>query len=146
MSTDIPLSHEAESLSHVSLFKRLDPFELEKLPVAVEQVNYKEGDTIFNQDDTGDALYVIDTGEVRLWVLDDDMKPVTLAEMGTGEFFGELAVLDRGARSTNATSLTNTELHRLSSDDFQFASHFLVIAAHIRHGNWTVLRRESAAG
>jgi uncharacterized membrane protein len=119
MSTDIPLSHEAESLSHVGLFKRLDAFELEKLALAVDQVNYKEGDTIFNQDDTGDALYVVDSGQVRLWVLDDDMEPVTLAEMGSGEFFGELAVLDRGARSTNATSITNTELHRLSSDDFQ---------------------------
>ncbi len=119
MSTDIPLSHEAESLSHVSLFKRLEPFELEKLALAVDQVNFKAGETIFNQDDTGDALYVVDSGEVRLWVLDDDVKPVTLAEMGNGEFFGELAVLDRGARSTNATSVTDTELHRLSSDDFQ---------------------------
>jgi CRP/FNR family transcriptional regulator, cyclic AMP receptor protein len=36
-----------------------------------------------------------------------------------GDFFGELAVLDRGARSTNATSITDTSLHRLSSDDFQ---------------------------
>jgi uncharacterized membrane protein len=85
----------------------------------VDQVSFKAGDTIFNQDDTGDALYVVDSGQVRLWVLDDDMKQVTLAEMENGEFFGELAVLDRGARSTNATSLTDTELHRLSSDDFQ---------------------------
>jgi uncharacterized membrane protein len=36
-----------------------------------------------------------------------------------GDFFGELAVLDRGPRSTNATAITDTELHRLSSDDFQ---------------------------
>ncbi|HEY9504275.1 MAG TPA: DUF1003 domain-containing protein, partial [Pyrinomonadaceae bacterium] len=33
--------------------------------------------------------------------------------------FGELAVLDRGPRSSNATAITDTELHRLSSDDFQ---------------------------
>src|SRR6185436_1950997 len=36
-----------------------------------------------------------------------------------GEFFGELAVLDRGPRSTNATATVETTLHRLSSDDFQ---------------------------
>ena len=119
MSAEVPLSHEAESLSHVALFKHLDASELEKLALAVDQVNFKAGATIFNQDDTGDALYVIDSGSVRLWVLDDDMEPVTLSEMESGDFFGELAVLDRGARSTNATATTDIELHRLSSDDFQ---------------------------
>jgi uncharacterized membrane protein len=52
-------------------------------------------------------------------VLDEDVKPVTLAELKNGEFFGELAVLDRGPRSTNATAISETTLHRLSSDDFQ---------------------------
>ncbi|HEX4899348.1 MAG TPA: DUF1003 domain-containing protein, partial [Pyrinomonadaceae bacterium] len=56
---------------------------------------------------------------VRIWVLDEDVKPVTLAELKPGDFFGELAVLDRGARSTNATAIVDSTLHRLSSDDFQ---------------------------
>lgn len=119
MSSEAPLSHEAESLSRVALFKRLEPSELEKLAEAVEQVNYKAGETVFNENDKGDALYVVDSGTIRLWVLDEDVKPVTLAELTSGEFFGELAVLDRGARSTNATAISDTELHRLSSDDFQ---------------------------
>jgi len=119
MSTEGPLSHEAESLSRVSLFKRLEPDELETLAAEVDQVNFKAGDTIFNESDKGDALYVVDSGSVRIWVLDEDVKPVTLAELKPGDFFGELAVLDRGARSTNATAIADTELHRLSSDDFQ---------------------------
>ncbi len=119
MSTEGPLSHEAESLSRVSLFKRLVPAELETLAAEVDQVNFNAGDTIFNESDKGDALYVVDSGSVRIWVLDEDVKPVTLAELKPGDFFGELAVLDRGARSTNATAIVDTELHRLSSDDFQ---------------------------
>ena len=39
--------------------------------------------------------------------------------MQPGQFFGELAVLDRGERSSSATAITDTHLHRLSSDDFQ---------------------------
>ncbi|HET6861912.1 MAG TPA: DUF1003 domain-containing protein [Pyrinomonadaceae bacterium] len=113
------LSHEAESLKRVALFKRLDAEELENLAAAVDQVNFKSGEIIFNESDRGDALYVIDSGSVRIWVLDEDIKPVTLAELKEGDFFGELAVLDRGPRSTNATAITDTELHRLSSDDFQ---------------------------
>jgi CRP/FNR family cyclic AMP-dependent transcriptional regulator len=119
MSTENPLSHEAKSLSRVALFKRLTPGEVEQLAQAVDQVEYKAEETIFNAQDTGDALYVVDTGSVRIWVLDEDVKPVTLAELKSGDFFGELAVLDRGARSTNATAIVDTQLHRLSSDDFQ---------------------------
>jgi len=119
MSPESSLSHEAESLSRVPLFKRLTPEELEQLAAEVDQVKYGPEETIFSEHDKGDALYVVDTGSVRIWVLDEDVEPVTLAELQSGEFFGELAVLDRGERSTNATSIGETELHRLSSDDFQ---------------------------
>ena len=119
MSTDINLSDEAESLSRVPLFKRLSAGELEQLAAEVAQVKFAPEETIFNEQDKGDALYVVETGSVRIWVLDEDVKPVTLTELKPGEFFGELAVLDRGPRSTNATAIEETTLHRLSSDDFQ---------------------------
>jgi len=119
MSTDVNPSDEAESLSRIPLFKRLTPDELEQLAKEVDQVKYEAEETIFNEQDRGDALYVVEEGSVRIWVLDEDVKPVTLTELKPGEFFGELAVLDRGPRSTNATAIVETTLHRLSSDDFQ---------------------------
>jgi len=119
MSPEIVLSERAESLSNVPLFRRLTPAELEQLAAEVDQVRFTGNETIFNEQDRGDALYVVDSGSVRIWVLDEDVKPVTLAELKPGEFFGELAVLDRGPRSTNATAIGDTVLHRLSSDDFQ---------------------------
>ena len=119
MAAEFALSEEAESLSRVPLFKRLTPEELEKLAEEVEQADFKAGEVIFNERDKGDALYVVETGVVQIWVMDEDVKPVTLAELKPGEFFGELAVLDRGERSTSATAVEDTHLHRLSSDDFQ---------------------------
>jgi CRP/FNR family cyclic AMP-dependent transcriptional regulator len=119
MSIDIIPSDEADSLSRIPLFKRLTPDELEQLAGEVDQVKYDADEIIFNEQDKGDALYVVEEGSVRIWVLDEDVKPVTLKELQPGEFFGELAVLDRGPRSTNATAMVETTLHRLSSDDFQ---------------------------
>src|SRR2546423_1775537 len=113
------LSEEAQSLARVPLFKRLEPHELEKLAEEIDQVNYPAGETIFNEHDRGDSLYVVETGAVRIWVYDEDVKEVTLAELKAGDFFGELAVLDRGERSSSATAIADTHLHRLSSDDFQ---------------------------
>jgi len=117
------LSDEAQSLARVPLFKRLEPHELERLAQEIDQVNYKAGETIFNEHDRGDALYILERGAVRIWVYDEDVKDVTLAELKPGEFFGELAVLDRGERSSSATAIVDSHLHRLSSDDFQ---HFLL--------------------
>jgi uncharacterized membrane protein len=119
LSLDQSLSAKAQSLARVTLFKRLERDELENLATQVDQVNFEPGETIFSENDKGDALYVVDSGSVRIWVLDEDAKPVTLTELKEGGFFGELAVLDRGPRSTNATAIDNTVLHRLSSDDFQ---------------------------
>src|SRR5712692_5497352 len=120
MSADLNnLSDEAQSLARVPLCKRLEAHELEHLAEEIDQVNYQAGETIFNEHDRGDALYVVEEGSVRIWVVDEDVNEVTLAELKPGEFFGELAVLDRGERSTNATAITDIHLHRLSSDDFQ---------------------------
>src|SRR6185369_16320992 len=146
------LSDEAQSLARIPLFKRLDAQELEKLAEEIDQVNYTAGATIFNEHDRGDALYILEEGHVRIWVYDDDVKPVTLAELKPGDFFGELAVLDRGERSSSATAITDIHLHRLSSDDFQ---NFLMehpdasidviceIAARMRQTNLLVSQRAS---
>jgi len=120
MSDDLTeLSDEAQSLARVPLFKRLEPDELEHLAEEIDQVNYAAGETIFNEHDRGDALYILEEGRVRIWVYDEDVKEVTLAELKPGDFFGELAVLDRGERSSSASAVTDIHLHRLSSDDFQ---------------------------
>ena len=119
MSTEFTkLSDEAQGLARVPLFKRLEPHELEHLAEEIDQVNYKAGETIFHEHDRGDALYVLEEGAVRIWVTDEDLEEVTLAELKPGAFFGELAVLDRGERSSSATAIVDSHLHRLSSDDF----------------------------
>src|SRR5215510_1628080 len=144
------LSDEAQSLARVPLFKRLEPHELERLAEEIDQVNYNAGETIFNEHDRGDALYILEEGAVRIWIYDEDVKEVTLAELKPGDFFGELAVLDRGERSSSATAITDIHLHRLSSDDFQ---QFLIdhpdtsidviceIAARMRQTNLLVTQR-----
>ena len=119
MSAISNLSEEAQSLARVPLFQRLEPHELEHLAEDLEQVNYRAGEVIFHEYDTGDALYVVEEGSVRIWVTDEDVQQVTLAELIPGQFFGELSVLDRGQRSSSASAIVDTHLHRLSSDNFQ---------------------------
>jgi len=112
------LSHEARHLAQIPLLHRLDQRELLKLAEEVDQVSFNSGDTIFRQNDRGDALYIVESGTVRIWVHDDDVKQITLSELKSGDFFGELSVLDQGERSANAMAVTDCVLHRLQRDDF----------------------------
>ena len=152
MSAISDLSEEAQSLARVPLFQRLEPHELEDLAQEIEQVNYKAGEIIFHEYDTGDALYVVEEGAVRIWVTDEDVKQVTLAELKPGQFFGEMSVLDCGPRSSSATAIVDTLAHRLSSDRFH---KFLLqhpdcaidviceVAARLRQTNLLVTQRAS---
>lgn len=119
MSPEVTRSEEAQSLSQIPLFGNLDRTELETLAELVDQIPFKAGEAIFHERDHGDALYVIEKGAVRIWVHDEDVQEVTLSELKPGDFFGELAVLDSGERSANATAMVDSTLHRLRRDDFQ---------------------------
>lgn len=118
MSSNTNLSDEARHLALVPLFRRLDDHELMKLAEEVDQVSFKSGEAIFHEYDQGDALYLVESGAVRIWVNDDDAQQITLSELKDGDFFGELSVLDKGERSANATAVSDCVLHRLRRDDF----------------------------
>ena len=118
MSSNTNLSDEARHLALVPLFRRLDDHELMKLAEEVDQVSFKSGEAIFHEYDQGDALYLVESGTVRIWVNDDDAEQITLSELKDGDFFGELSVLDKGERSANATATSDCVLHRLRRDDF----------------------------
>ena len=119
MPIESELSDEAQHLSQIPMFKQLDFQELENLAKCVDQVKYKAGEDVFHEHDRGDALYVVESGSIRVWVRDEDVQDITLSELKPGDFFGELSVFDGGERSANATAIVDTVLHRLSRQDFQ---------------------------
>src|SRR6185369_10227463 len=119
MPIESALSDEAQHLSQIPMFKQLDSLELENLANCIDQVTYRGGEDVFNEHDCGDALYIVESGSVRVWVRDEDVQDITLSELKPGDFFGELSVFDGGERSANATAIVDTVLHRLSRQDFQ---------------------------
>lgn len=118
MTSENRLSDEARHLALVPLFRQLNEHDLANLAEEVDQVFVKAGEAIFQAHNQGDALYIVESGGVRIWVHDDDVQQITLSELKPGDFFGELSVLDKGERSANATAITDSALHRLHRDDF----------------------------
>ena len=111
--------NEYLGLGAIPLFKKLSPEALEKIAGLMVKVSYKAGETIFLEHESGDALYVVGSGKVRIWVSDGDANDVTLSELEAGSFFGEMSVLDGGKRSANATAVLDSTLHGLHREEFE---------------------------
>ncbi|TNF46717.1 cyclic nucleotide-binding domain-containing protein [bacterium] len=80
---------------------------------------YSEGEVLFNEGDTGDCMYVIQLGKVRI-SKNTPTGEVVLADLGQGEIFGEMALFDKLPRSATATALEESRI--LSVDRKKFFS------------------------
>lgn len=111
---------EAQTTTNRSpLLPRLDEEGLAELVGLTSEVSFQAGDTIFREGESGETAYIILAGEVRIWTHDGDSRQVTLAMLGPNDFFGELAVLDGGARSASATAEQATRLGGLNKEQVE---------------------------
>ena len=109
---------DAATLRSVPLFSSLDSKATAELGEYLTIHDYPRSATIFRRGDPGDSMYLIDVGKVRISVTDADGAVVTLAELGAGDFFGEMAMLDGQGRSANAIATEDARLAKLTRDDF----------------------------
>ncbi|MFC6852114.1 Crp/Fnr family transcriptional regulator [Aquipuribacter hungaricus] len=84
----------------------------------MKAVELARGDRLFHEGDPGDALYVIETGKIRLARRAADGRENLLAILGPGEMFGELSLFDPGPRVATAVAVSNARVHSLTRDDF----------------------------
>ena len=88
----------------------------------VERRTYSAGQRIFNKEDEGDELFIIRRGIVRIVLPLEKDRYHILATFGRGNFFGEIAFLDRGRRSADAVADRDTDLFVISRKKFDEVS------------------------
>lgn len=106
------------SLSKIDLVRSLPPEEMEDVLVCVQPVQFPSGREIFRMGDKGDALYLIEKGRVSIVAGGSKDKVSTLAELGPGNSFGEMALLTGEPRSATAFAVTDTSLLRIDREHF----------------------------
>src|SRR6266446_3102969 len=107
-----------DTLRHVPLFESLDDETARKLCQLLESIDCKAKTSLFRAGDEGDAMYLIERGKVRICVQGTDGRDMTLTELGRGDFFGEMALLDGQRRSANAIVAEDARLAVLSREHF----------------------------
>jgi SulP family sulfate permease len=117
-----PLAQPADEsplgLHEIDLLKGCDGDTIGALVACVSERSVEAGQTIFHEGDIGDELFLIRRGTVRIVLLLAGRRQHHVATFGRGDFFGDMAFLDRSVRSADAVASTATDLYVLSRARF----------------------------
>jgi CRP-like cAMP-binding protein len=110
---------DASILSEVEHLRELNDQEKAALAEKIDLHRYAAGQPIFSYGDPGHAMYIVRSGEVEIYVKNDQGEKIVLETSQPGDIFGEIALLDGGARTAWADALGDVEVLRLDREHFE---------------------------
>ena len=118
-TADIATSGQAESIfSQIELFEELTVDEVRELVRGCEVVHYSAGQTLFEQDDESDALFIVGHGELEVVGSSTMGEKVVLAVLGPGTVVGEMSLIEGGPRSATVEAVSECQIFRLDHATF----------------------------
>jgi hypothetical protein len=105
------------SLRRIKILAAMEEKQLESFVQFMEVVAVRQFAEVFRKGEHGDAMYLVLEGELRARVI-VDKKETTLSTMTAGDFFGEISLLDAGARSADVIANSDSRLLKISSASF----------------------------
>jgi CRP-like cAMP-binding protein len=115
---DLSQQYKVELLKRIDWFASLPPDELALLANRLRVQKYDRHDIIFRRGDPGDAFYIIVQGWVNAFVTSQEGDTIVLNQFGSGDSFGEMALLDNKPRSAGIMALTPLQLLTLNRAEF----------------------------
>ena len=103
-----------ELIQQVPLFSELDKRDLQGLASSMKERTFEEGDTVASEGQTGVGFFIIDEGEATISVKGEER-----ATLGHGDYFGEVALIDDGARTATITAKTPLKCYGITSWEFK---------------------------
>lgn len=105
-------------LAEAPLFSVLHPRDLAVLAEKFHALRYRRGEMIFREEEPAERLFLIASGRVKLSIASPHGAELLVAVLGPGEIFGELEVIDRGARAMACRTMEDAEIYGLPGDVF----------------------------
>ncbi len=105
-------------LSKVDIFSGLSPDSLHQLANRLNSISLKKNTLVIDKDSQGDSLYIIRLGEVKVLLQNEEGKEMILTKFKSGDFFGEMSLVDRRPRSATVITTEKSQLLTLSRSAF----------------------------
>ncbi len=106
-------------LKKIGLFFKLSSKNLNKIAKIAYIQNYKKEEKIFSEGDEGDKLYIVISGLIKIFKISSGERIKTLALLKKGDFFGEMAILDKELRSATAQAMEDTDMMVIDNNSFR---------------------------
>jgi len=101
------------------LFEDISDSELEKLSNIMKELSLKKDEFLFKEGDDTKGIYMIRSGKIEITKVTTDGWKQTIAVLSTGNFFGELSIIEKRKHEANAVAIENTELLKLPKEEFE---------------------------
>lgn len=118
MSSDSIMTSKAGILGQHEFFSDLPDKLIQQLAAHARSIAYSAGDPIFHKGEEGHGLFAVLSGMVRISVLSEGGKEIVVNLIGKGEIFGEIALLDGGLRTADASAFKDCILMVVDRRDF----------------------------
>jgi CRP/FNR family transcriptional regulator len=113
-----PLSHALEILRRVQIFSGLTETELQFLAERAVPRDYRKGEILFTEGDPCAGLFVIESGQVRIFKSSPNGREQVLAVEGPGSSVAELPLFDGGTYPASTAALNDAKVYFISKQDF----------------------------
>jgi len=120
---ETPTSPPGASLNNVKLLSEVPADLKTRLAQTCAWSEFAENQVVFDQDDAGASVFFVISGKLRVMDFMGEEQQVSLADLGPGDAFGELAAVDRQARSARVTAMEPSLVAEIPSEDFQHLLH-----------------------
>lgn len=106
-------------LRRVPLLSSLNDQQIEALAAGSTRRNFPKGRTIVSEGEPSQSLYILLSGRAKVQRSDSEGKEVILAVLGSGDFFGEMSLIDDAPRSASVITLESCDFMSIAKDSFK---------------------------
>jgi CRP-like cAMP-binding protein len=112
------IERDVETLRGLPLFAGLPTARLKLIAYTAEVVRFESGETLVQQGDVADAVYITVQGEVEVWVADDEGHEIHVVTLGPPNLIGEIAVIAKSRRTTTVRAKGKVVTFKIAANVF----------------------------
>ena len=107
------------SLASIPFFANLTATDMMALMSATKTIEVPANTTVFWKGDAPDALYIVLSGRLKVYVRDQKGREAVFATLKPGDYFGEMGMIDGEPRSASVSTIESCTLLRLGATEFE---------------------------
>ena len=110
---------DEELLRTVPIFSELSEADIASLARLTSRRSCPKDTVVFFENEEGDSFFIIVDGRIKVTILGDDGREVILSVLGRGDFFGEMALLEKHRRTATVTATSDLTIVVMHERDFR---------------------------